>query len=124
MSDPLSDALRSVRLDGAVFLDVCLTAPFALTSTFTAEDARAMLADPVQLLFCHVVLEGETRIEVEGEAPMHKVCGFPGSARGINPLIADLPRVLKIALADAAEHGRAGMTGWPRGEARGVWRWE
>jgi AraC-like DNA-binding protein len=157
MSDPLSDVLRTVRLDGGVFLDARLSAPFAIRSAITADDCRAVIPDPVQIVSYHLVMDGEVLIEVDGEAPLlaragevvilprndvhlvaspgprprvasglalavpgaepgllriehggggpgaHLLCGFLGSSAAVNPVIAALPRVLKVALADTAE---------------------
>ncbi len=157
MSDPLSEALRSVRLDGALFLDARLTAPFALNAAITPANCRVVMADPVQIVAYHVVLEGEVELQVEGDPPVmlragevvvlprndvhlvsspgpkpraaeglafpvpgaepglmrivhggggalaHLLCGFLGTLQGVNPLIAALPRMMIVALADTAE---------------------
>jgi AraC-like DNA-binding protein len=68
--DPLSDALRSVRLTGGVFLDVRLTAPWCVLSELTAEDCRPYLENPAQLIFFHVVLKGRFLLSVENEPPV------------------------------------------------------
>ncbi|WP_040486182.1 AraC family transcriptional regulator [Lutibaculum baratangense] len=75
MSDPLSDVLRSVKLTGGVFLDVRLTAPFCVVSELTSEDVRAILQNPVQLVFFHVVMAGRMLLEVEGEPAVEVEAG-------------------------------------------------
>ncbi|SDO64441.1 AraC-type DNA-binding protein [Filomicrobium insigne] len=99
MSDPLADVLRSLRLTGGVFLDVRLTAPWCVISQLTAEDCRPLLTQPAQLIFYHVVLNGEFLLNVEGEAPVSVRGGdivlLPrndthtlASATGLNPIPA------------------------------------
>jgi AraC-like DNA-binding protein len=75
MFDPLSDVLRAVRLTGGVFLDVRLTAPWCVISELTADDCRPFLANPAQLIFYHVVLQGGFLLRVEGEPPVEVKAG-------------------------------------------------
>lgn len=75
MPDALTEVLRSVRLTGGVFLDVRLTEPWAVISELTAEDCRPFLADPAQLIFYHVVLNGRFLLIVEGEPPIEMQAG-------------------------------------------------
>lgn len=67
MTDPLSDVLRSVRLTGGLFLDVRLTAPWAVVSEINADDCRTLLAEPAQIISYHVALEGRFQLTVDGE---------------------------------------------------------
>jgi AraC-like DNA-binding protein len=75
MSDPLSDVLRAVRLTGGVFLDVRLSAPYSVISSLTTEDCRAILQDPVLLIFFHVVLAGRSLLQIDGEPPVEVEAG-------------------------------------------------
>jgi AraC-like DNA-binding protein len=72
MADALSQVLRSVRLAGGVFLDVRLTAPWAVTSHITADDCRPLLANPAQVIGFHVVLAGRMLAMLDGE-PVREV---------------------------------------------------
>jgi AraC-like DNA-binding protein len=56
--DPLSHALRSVRLKGGVFLDVQLTEPWCLYSQVFAEDCAPILKNPTQIISYHYVTRG------------------------------------------------------------------
>lgn len=156
MTDPLSDALRSVRLIGGLFLDVRLTQPWAVISQITPDDCRDILAKPAQIISYHVALEGRFLLSIEGEPTMtveageivlmprndvhtlasepgvapvfgntliqpspngglariahggpgpltHMVCGFLGSEDPANPLLASLPRALKLPLKRGTE---------------------
>jgi AraC-like DNA-binding protein len=154
MNDPLSDLLRSVRLNGGMFLDVQMTAPWCVTSQITVDVYGHLLRPAAQVVGYHVVLAGELIAAVGGHAPIpvrageivllprneaHMlasepglkpvsaaelveasadgglariryggggaatkiVCGFLGTVDGYNPLIAALPRILKVDIRDA-----------------------
>lgn len=73
--DPLSDALRSVRLKGGVFLEARFTAPWCVNSRITAEDCRPILERPAQMLGYHVLLEGRMLLAIEGEPPIDVSAG-------------------------------------------------
>lgn len=75
MIDPLSEALRSVRLLGGVFLDVRMTAPWAVISGLTADDCRPLLQRPAQLIFYHVILHGRCQLWIENEPPLEVTAG-------------------------------------------------
>lgn len=154
MNDPLSDLLRSVRLNGGMFLDVQMTAPWCVTSQITVDAYGHLLRPAAQVIGYHVVLAGELIASVAGQpaitvrageivmlprneahtltsepglkpvsaaelieasadgglariryggggAATHIVCGFLGTVDGYNPLIAALPRMLKLDVRDA-----------------------
>lgn len=67
MSDPLSEVLRSVRLSGGVFLDVRLTAPWAVVSGLIADDCKPMLENPAHIIFYHVLLKGRCQLTIDNE---------------------------------------------------------
>lgn len=154
LSDPISDALRSVRLAGGLFLDSRFTAPWCVSAQIGISECTPFLPGLVQVIGYHVVLDGRMRVAVEGEAPVevrageivllprndphvissgpgltpvrsidlirrspsgglleirhgggqeptHFVCGFLGTEERFNPLLAALPRVLKVDVATA-----------------------
>jgi AraC-like DNA-binding protein len=154
MTDPLSDLLRSVRLNGGLFLDVQMTAPWCVTSQITVDAYGHLLRPSAQIIGYHVVLAGELMAAVAGQAPIavrageivllprneahtlasepglqpvsaaelveaaadgglariryggggpttQMVCGFLGTVDGYNPLIAALPRLLKVDIRHA-----------------------
>lgn len=75
MSDPLSEVLRSVRLSGGVFLDVRMTAPWAVISGLIADDCRPMLQNPAQIIFYHVLLKGRCQLKIDNEPPVEVSAG-------------------------------------------------
>ncbi|MBL8325027.1 MAG: AraC family transcriptional regulator [Rubrivivax sp.] len=153
LSDPISDALRSVRLAGGLFLDSRFTAPWCVAAQIGISECTPFVPGLVQAIGYHVVLEGRMWVVVEGESPVdvrageivllprndthvmssglglapirsvdlirsasnglleirhgggneptHLVCGFLGTEEKFNPLLAALPRVLKVDIASA-----------------------
>ena len=154
LSDPISDALRSVRLSGGLFLDGRFTAPWCVAAQIGVDECRPFVPGLVQVIGYHVVLDGRMRVAVEGEPavevcageivllprndphvmssglgltpvrsidlirdspsgglldirhgggqePTDIVCGFLGTEEKFNPLLAALPRVLKVDIASA-----------------------
>jgi AraC-like DNA-binding protein len=64
--DPLSEALRSVRLSGAIFLDAELGAPWGFASPPAKTNAHRLAPDAEQLVLFHLVIEGEASVRVPG----------------------------------------------------------
>ncbi len=81
-SDPLSDALRGVRLSGAIFLDAELSAPWGFASPPASVGARLVAPSAEDMILFHLVVEGEATARVPGQ---RKVALEPGD-------IAVLPR--------------------------------
>jgi AraC-like DNA-binding protein len=83
MPDPLSDVLRSVRLTGGFFLEAHFTAPWCVAVRIGREDCQPFLADLMQVIGYHVVLEGRMLVRLEGEPPLELRAGeivvFPRS---------------------------------------------
>ncbi|MGD9545625.1 MAG: AraC family transcriptional regulator [Methylocystis sp.] len=149
MADPLNDVLRSVRLQGGIFLDTRFTAPWSVYTRVCNEDCQAFLAAPAQIIAYHFIIEGALFVSVEGAPALqahageivllprndahilasgaglepknardliqpavsgglarishggggdgaHLICGFLASEQLYNPLIAGLPRILKV----------------------------
>jgi AraC-like DNA-binding protein len=68
--DPLSEALRSLRLTGGVFLDARFTAPWALVTQLTPDEWRPVLSNPGHLVAYHFVLEGKMLASVGDGEPI------------------------------------------------------
>jgi AraC-like DNA-binding protein len=66
--DALAEVLRSVRLQGGVFLDARFTAPWCVSGQVTAEDCRPFKVRPVQVIGYHLILNGRLVLVVDGEA--------------------------------------------------------
>ncbi|MBX6324033.1 MAG: cupin domain-containing protein, partial [Rhodospirillaceae bacterium] len=152
--DPLSEVLQSVRLTGAVFLEARFTAPWCVSARVGPEDCRPHLAQPVQVIAYHYVVEGGMVVSLDGGGPVEVrrgqtvllprndphvlgsapglppvdadrliqpaprgsvarivhggggartriVCGFLGSDQARHPLVAALPRLLTVDMAQA-----------------------
>ncbi len=155
MIDPLSQVLGAVRLTGGVFLEARFTAPWCTAAALSAEDIKAFVEAPGQIIAYHFVIDGRLQCTVEGEAPLEisggevvlllrndphtlgsapgipairsetlirpgerggpwqidyggggaptrVVCGFLATEQVHNPLIATLPRLLKLDIRDGA----------------------
>jgi AraC-like DNA-binding protein len=75
MTDPLSDVLRSVRLQGGLFLDARFTAPWCVTAQITPQSCAPFLPGLMQVIGYHVVLEGSMLFAVDGEPPIELRAG-------------------------------------------------
>ena len=66
--DPLSEALRSVRLSGAIFLDAELSAPWGFASPPASAGARLIAPSAEHLILFHLLVEGEATARIPGQA--------------------------------------------------------
>lgn len=62
--DALSDVLKSVRLEGAVFVDAEFTEPWCMRGKFGLARARRRLASAEHVVFFHFLLEGRCKIRL------------------------------------------------------------
>jgi AraC-like DNA-binding protein len=65
-SDPLSEALRSVRLTGAIFLDAELGAPWGFAAPPTSTTAHLLAPTAEHLVLFHLLVEGRATVRVPG----------------------------------------------------------
>jgi AraC-like DNA-binding protein len=65
--DPLSEALRSVRLSGAIFLDAELSAPWGFASPPASAGARLIAPSAEHMILFHLLVEGEATARIPGE---------------------------------------------------------
>jgi AraC-like DNA-binding protein len=67
--DALSDVLKSIRLEGAVYINAEFTAPWCVRARFGLGSALARLAGAEHVLFFHFVTEGQgfTRLDTSDE---------------------------------------------------------
>jgi AraC-like DNA-binding protein len=65
-ADPLSEALRSVRLSGAIFLDAELGAPWGFAAPPAAEGARLIAPAAEHLILFHLLVEGVATARIPG----------------------------------------------------------
>lgn len=68
--DPLSEVLRSIRLTGGVFLDSHFTAPWSVFAKLNADDCRFVLAEPIQIIAYHFIVDGNLYVSTGDEPPI------------------------------------------------------
>ncbi|MCX7515177.1 AraC family transcriptional regulator [Frateuria hangzhouensis] len=68
LPDPLSEALRSVSLTGAIFLDAELSAPWGFAAPAASTGARLMAPSAEHLILFHLLVEGEATARIPGLA--------------------------------------------------------
>jgi len=73
--DVLSDVLRTIRLEGALFLNVELRAPWCFDVPKGADMARLLKPGAQQMAICHLVLEGRCWAQVRGSDPVRVGAG-------------------------------------------------
>jgi AraC-like DNA-binding protein len=64
--DPLSEALRSVRLTGAIFLDAELGMPWGFASPPASATSHLLAPTAAHLVLFHLLLEGQATVRVPG----------------------------------------------------------
>jgi AraC-like DNA-binding protein len=99
--DVLSGVLRSVRLEGALYLDAEFTAPWCMRGRFALTSVKERLANAERVMLFHYLVEGSARVRlVEGNEVLELNAGdlvmFPqddrhlmGSDLHVAPLEAD-----------------------------------
>src|SRR6187551_1122242 len=65
--DPFSEALRSVRLNGAIFLEAELSAPWGFASPPASAGARLIAPSAEHLILFHLLVEGEASVRIAGK---------------------------------------------------------
>ena len=66
--DALSDVLKSVRLEGAVYINAEFTAPWCVQAKFGLASVRARLAGADHVVFFHFLTEGGCKVRLAGSA--------------------------------------------------------
>jgi AraC-like DNA-binding protein len=66
--DALSDVLKSVRLEGAVYINAEFTAPWCVHSRFGLASVRARLAGAEHVVFFHFLTEGSCKVRLVDSA--------------------------------------------------------
>src|SRR5258705_13427524 len=66
--DALSDVLKSLRLEGAVYLNAELTAPWCVRAKFGLASVRARLAGAEHVVFFHFLTEGACKVRLAASA--------------------------------------------------------
>ena len=73
--DVLSDVLRTIRLEGALFLNGDMHAPWCFKVPRGRDMAQLLRPGAQRLAICHLVLQGECWAQVEGGEPLRVHAG-------------------------------------------------
>jgi AraC family transcriptional regulator, alkane utilization regulator len=63
--DALSNVLRSVQLEGAVYVNAEFTAPWCVSAKFGLASVRARLAGADKVIFFHYLTEGSCKVKLD-----------------------------------------------------------
>ena len=118
--DALSDVLRVIRLDSAIYFNAEFSEPWCLTTPESRELAPVLAHQKAHVIIYHLLCEGRAYVQVEGETATPLIAGdlvtFPhghrhllGNGRAVPPLDAGdaLPGVLRRGL-ELLHHGGGG----------------
>jgi AraC-like DNA-binding protein len=118
-ADPLSEALRSVRLTGAIFLDAELGMPWGFASPPTSATSHLLAPTAEHLVLFHLLVEGQATVRAAGydsvtlepgdiavlaRGDAHEL--WNGSVSELTDASALLPKILNGAIA--SERGGGG----------------
>jgi AraC-like DNA-binding protein len=74
--DALSDVLKSVRLEGAVYLNAEFSAPWCIRGECTIPSVRQRLAGAEHVVFFHFLTDGACQVRLlDGKEPVEAVAG-------------------------------------------------
>ena len=71
--DALSDVLKSVRLEGALYVNAEFTAPWCIRGECSVPSVREALNGAGHVVFFHFVTEGRCKVRLVGETEVHEV---------------------------------------------------
>jgi len=121
--DPLSEALRSVRLSGAIFLDAELSAPWGFASPPASASAHLVAPSAEHMILFHLLVEGEATARIPGEASVALEAGdiavlpqgdahelWNGRVTALTDGSSLLPKILGGAIASERGGGGGRMT--------------
>lgn len=121
--DPLSEALRSVRLTGAIFLDAELGTPWGFASPPTSATAHLLAPTADHLVLFHLLVEGQATARVPGYDSLPLEAGdivvlprgdahdlWNGAVSELTDASALLPRILEGALISERGGGSGPVT--------------
>ncbi len=121
--DPLSEALRSVRLTGAIFLDAELGAPWGFAAPPTSATSHLLAPTAEHLVLFHLLVEGQATARVPGYDSVPLEAGdivvlargeahelWNGAVRELTDSSSLLPKILNGALASERGGGSGPVT--------------
>lgn len=122
-TDPLSEALRSVRLIGAIFLDAELGTPWGFASPPTSTSAQLLAPNAEHLVLFHLLVEGQAMVRIPGSESVALEAGdiavlargdahelWNGSVRELTDGSSLLPKILSGELASERGGGTGPLT--------------
>lgn len=117
--DPLSEALRGVRLSGAIFLDAELSAPWGFASPPASVGAPIIAPSAEHMILFHLLVEGRATARIPGQASVALEAGdiavlplgdahelWNGRVAELTDSSALLPKILEQGIA--SERGGGG----------------
>jgi AraC-like DNA-binding protein len=111
--DALSDVLKSVRLEGAVYLNAEFTAPWCVRANFGLAKARARLAGADHVLCFHFLVQGRCTIRLDDgelhDAGSDDVVIFPHQDHHVVGSDLQLAPVATATLVDAGAARDTGL---------------
>jgi AraC-like DNA-binding protein len=122
-SDPLSEALRSVRLSGAIFLDAELSAPWGFASPPASAGAHLIAPSAEHVILFHLLVEGRATARIVGQDSMALEAGdiavlprgdahelWNGRVTELTDSSALLPKILEGAVVSERGGGGGRLT--------------
>jgi AraC-like DNA-binding protein len=122
-ADPLSEALRDVRVTGAIFLDAELGMPWGFASPATSTTAHLLAPGADHLVMFHLLVEGQATARVPGHEAVSLAPGdvvvlaggdahelWNGSVAALTDASLLLPKILGGALASERGGGSGPRT--------------
>jgi AraC-like DNA-binding protein len=114
--DALSEVLKVLQFNSAIFFNARFTAPWCLASPHAETVAAQVNAGSARLLFYHFFVDGSCTVKLDGLPPLrlqagdiilfphgdaHTICGYLSCDPILcRPVLAALPRVLTVGLRD------------------------
>src|SRR5215510_9091805 len=102
--DALSDVLKSVRLEGAVYLNAEFTAPWCVRARFGLAKAKARIARADHVVFFHFIVAGRCKVKLDSgevhEAAAHNLVVFPQEEHHVMGSDVQLAPVETVSLID------------------------
>ena len=107
--DALSDVIKAAQLSGGVFLHAEFRAPWCLRDELDASLCDPFLKPVTSLIHYHFVVEGEMRVQVEGQEELIARAGdlvlFPHNAKHLLGSDLSLPPVVGDSVVRKPEKG-------------------
>ncbi|HEY2396446.1 MAG TPA: AraC family transcriptional regulator [Rudaea sp.] len=112
--DALSDVLKSVRLEGAVYRDAEFSAPWCIQAKYGLETASAQLAGAEHIMFFHFLIEGHCKVRLAAggevlDASAGDLILLPQDDTHIMGSDLQLQAVATDALVEAAARAQGGL---------------